>query len=212
MSDVSFFPPVERAGAPEDADQDEPWMSSQWDGPDPQTRPGLCPLSVVLGRSRTTVVLVEGVRAYPAGVVLRLVVHLRERGREARRRVLAELDVTHGRGQLDLFLPSGGLRWGVELADGQRVTTVDDYTPWNAQPDEWDPDWFPDRPVLIGLGRPTVWGGAWSRDVWLWPLPPPGPLRLVCAWPDRGITETSTTVDAVPLRQAASEAMPLWQD
>ena len=210
MSDVSFFPPVQKHGAPEDADRDEPWMSSDWEGPDWHISPGLSPLSVVLGRSTTTAVLIQGVRAYPAGLVLRLVVHLRERGREARRRVMTELEVTHGRGQLNLFLPPGGLRWGVELADGQRVTTADDYTPWNARPDEWSADWVPDRPVLIGLGRPTVWGGAWSRDVWLWPLPPPGPLRLVCAWPDRDIAENSTIVDAGPIRQAAEQATPLW--
>ena len=125
---------------------------------------------------------------------------------------MTELDVTHGRGQLNLFLSAGGLRWGVELADGQRVTTADDYTPWNAQPDEWDPHWVPDRLVLQGLGRATVWGAAWSRDVWLWPLPPSGPLRLVCAWPDRGIAETSTTVDAGPIRQAADQATPLWDN
>jgi hypothetical protein len=212
MTVDSFFPPVPAGGAPEEADQDLPWMRADWEGPDWHTRPGLCPLSVVLGRSATTAVLVEGARAYPAGVVLRLVVQLRERGREARRRVLSALDVTHGRGQLDLELPPGGLRWGVELADGQRVTTVDDYRAWNARPGEWDPDWLPDRPTLTGLGRPSVWGGAWSRDVWLWPLPPPGPLRLVCAWPDRGIPETSTTVDAGPLRQAAAQAEPLWED
>jgi len=212
MSETSFFPPVRDGGAPDTADQDEPWMGSDWDGPDWHTRPGLCPLSVVLGQSTSTAVLIEGIRAYPAGVVLQLVVRLRERGREARRRVMSELDVTHGRGQLNLFLPRGGLRWGVELAGGARVTTADDYTPWNAQPDEWDPDWVPDRPVLTGLGRPTVWGGAWSRDVWLWPLPPTGLLRLVCSWPDRGIAETSTTVDAGPIRQAAQQATPLWSD
>lgn len=187
-------------------------MSSDWDGPDWDTLPGLCPLSVLLGRSATTAVLVEGARVYPVGVVLRLVVHLRERGREARRRVMIELDVTHGRGQLNLELPVGGLRWGVEFADGQRVTTVDHYSPWNERPGEWDPAWVPDRPVLQGLGRPTTWAGAWSREVWLWPLPPRGPLRLVCAWPDRGIAETSTTVDAEPLHQAAAQATPLWED
>ena len=160
----------------------------------------------------STVVLVEGLRCYPAGLVLRLLVQLRERGREARRRVLVQLDVTHGRGQLALSLPPGGLRWGVELADGRRVTTVDDYSGWNARPDGAEDGWLPDRPVLQGLARPTAWGGAWSRDVWLWPLPPPGPLRLVCAWPDRGIEETSTTVDAGPLRAAATGATAYWDD
>lgn len=212
MTCDSFFPPVRPGGVPEDADQDEPWMSREWSGPPWHLRPGLSALSVVLGRSSSTVVLVEGVRCYPAGLVLRFVVQLRERGREARRRVFHELDVTHGRGQLNLCLPPGGLRWGVELPDGRRVTTVDDYSPYNEMPEKFDETWIPDRPVLDGLGKATGWGGAWSRDMWLWPLPPPGPLRLVCAWPDRDIAETSTVVDAGPLRLAAAQATGYWAD
>lgn len=135
----------------------------------------------MLGRSRSTAVLLEGVRGYPAGLVLRLVVELREPYREARRRVFSERELTHGRGQLDLMLPPGGLRWGVEYADGRRVTTLDDDSPWNASSGSDPASWTPDRPVLQGLSRPTAWGSTWSREVWLWPLPPPGPLRLVCA-------------------------------
>ena len=59
-------------------------------------------------------------------------------------------------------------------------------------------------------GYPDTFGAAWARDICLWPLPPPGPLRLVCAWPDRGIPETSTTIDAGPLRDAAARARPEW--
>lgn len=121
--------------------------------------------------------------------------------------------MTHGRGALDLALPEGGLRWGLELADGRRVTTVDDWSPWNDLPDGADPAaWTPGRLVLEGLGRPSVSAGSWSRNVWLWPLPPAGPLRLVCARPDRGIAETSATVDATPLVEAAADAAPLWPD
>jgi hypothetical protein len=135
---------------------------------------------------------------------------VRETGREARRRLFTELDVTHGRGQLDLALPVGGLRWGVELSDGRQATTLDE-SPWATIPDDVDPGgWVPSHPFLDGVGRPTVHGGTWSRDVWLWPLPPPGPLMLMCAWPDRDVDETATTVDSAPLLEAAAEARPLW--
>ena len=70
--------------------------------------------------------------------------------------------------------------------------------------------WVPEHPVLEGLSRPTVHGGSWNRDVWLWPLPTPGPLRVVSAWPDRGIAETSVTTDAAPVLDAAARARPLW--
>lgn len=181
-----------------------------WAGPPPGVRPGVVALAVELGRSASTVVGVEGARAYGTGVVLRLVVHVRETGREARRRVFAELDVTHGRGQLDLALPVGGLRWGVELADGRQATTLDE-SPWASLPDGTDPEgWLPPHPFLEGIGRPSVHGGTWSRDVWLWPLPPPGALRLLCAWPDRAVDETATPCDVAPLRAGAREARPLW--
>lgn len=187
-------------------------MDPEWAGPPWHICPGLSPLTVVLGRSSSTAVLVQGIGCYPSGLVLRLVVRLRERGREARRRVWQELDVTHGRGQLSMFLPPGGLRWGVELADGRRVTTVDAYSPWNESPPDAAVAWVPDRPVLEGLARPSVFGSAWSREMWLWPLPPPGPLRLVCSWPDRGVAETTTEVDAGPMRAAAAQAASCWDD
>jgi hypothetical protein len=45
---------------------------------------------------------------------------------------------------------------------------------------------------------------------WLWPLPPAGPLTWHATWPDRGIDETSITVDASDLAEAASQAKQLW--
>lgn len=211
MSEPS--PPPVSEGPPVDAlDDAGERVQPAWAGPPWHVRPAVVAVSAVIGRSSTTAVRLEGARAYPTGVVWRFVVHVREAGRAARRRVLSELDTTHGRGQLDLALPPSGLRWGVALSDGRRATTTDD-TVWNDVPDGTDPaDWAPTRPLLDGLGRPTSWGGTWSRDVWLWPLPPPGELQVVCAWPDRGIAETSTELDADLLRAAAATARPQWPD
>ncbi|WP_448638193.1 hypothetical protein [Geodermatophilus sp. URMC 63] len=207
---VPFSPPV-RTGVPVEEFDDVPvGLGPVWAGPPWHVRPGIAPLSLEIGRSDSTVVLLEGARARPDGVVVRLVVAVRETGREARRRVFTELDVTHGRGRLDLCLPPGGLRRGVQYADGRRVTTLDD-PPSEALPDGADPgSWTPDGPVLEGVGRPVSWGGTWSRDVWPWPLPPPGPVRVVCSWPDRGVAEAGTTTDSAPLRAATSAAVPLW--
>ena len=84
---------------------------------------------------------------------------------------------------------TGRLKWGFELGDGRRVTNVD---PWPEQPNQdhsrpHHPDdwlWEPDHPVLQGGG---AGGGDRSvdRDHWLWPLPPPGRLRVVCQWLDQ---------------------------
>lgn len=52
------------------------------------------------------------------------------------------------------------------------------------------------------VSRPSSLASTSSRDLWWWPLALPGPLRCGCRWPDRGIAETSTTVDAGELRHA----------
>jgi hypothetical protein len=213
-AESSFFPPVAAGLSWEELDtpsvplREPGWMSPPW-----HERPGVVALSVELGRSESTVVLVEGARAYREGVVLTLVVRVRELQREARRRLFEQLGVNHGRGSLKLSLPPGGLRWGVEFADGKRVTNVDEYSPWNALPAGADPaEWTPDRPIMLGLGRPSTEYSTWSRNIWLWPLPPPGSLRLVAAWPDRGIIQTSVSIDSAALREAAATAQPTWNN
>ena len=45
---------------------------------------------------------------------------------------------------------------------------------------------------------------------WLWPLPPPGPLRISCEWPLVDIAMTTVEIDANNLLGAASRARSLW--
>lgn len=208
MAPPSFFPEFVPSDDPDE--EEPPFQPADWYGPPHGVRPGVADLGVEVGRSESTVVSLQGVEAYASGVVLDLAVHVRERGREARRRVFAALDLHHGRGQLDLFLGAGGLRWGVELADGSRATTLDE-SPWNERPEDADPsDWNPSHPVLDGVGRTQVWYDSWRRGIWLWPLPPLPTMRVVCAWPDRGIDETSVEVPVAALHEAAARATPVW--
>lgn len=205
----SFFPPFESPTEPEDVDDVEV-LEPVWAGQPRDVLPGTLHLTVELGRSPSTVVRLEDVRVFPQGVVFRIDVRIRHTSMRERTRVLGQLDVTHGRGMLHLGLPQGGLRWGFEYADGQRVTTLD-RSPWTQVPAEADPmDWTPAGLVMDGASQSMHYGERWSRDVWLWPLPPPGELRAVCAWPERDIPETSTILDATAIRAAADDARPLW--
>jgi hypothetical protein len=47
---------------------------------------------------------------------------------------------------------------------------------------------------------------------WIWPLPPPGPLDLVCAWPVHGILETRATIDGGAILKAAGRAQVIFSD
>jgi hypothetical protein len=203
---VDFFPPP-----PEPSQVDEPDEEPQpaWMGPPEDVLPGVVPVELVLGRSDSTVVLLTGMRAFPSGLQMNLGV--RVRGPVRRRDLNSEVfDGPYDHG-MDADWQAGRLKWGFELADGRRVTNVD---PWPEPPDGHDSvvdfrTWEPDRPVLQGGGGG---GGDRSvdRDYWLWPLPPPGRLRVVCQWPDQDIELTVQDLDAEPLLAAAHRASPLW--
>lgn len=94
------------------------------------------------------------------------------------------------------------LRFGIEFADGRRVTNVG--APGRG-PGE------PEGPVLWGMGGGGG-GGRWHQDFWVWPLPPPGPLGFVCEWPAAGIPLTRVDVDAQLVTDAAARAREMFPD
>jgi len=49
-----------------------------------------------------------------------------------------------------------------------------------------------------------------DRQLWLWPLPPPGPFEFVVEWQGVGIATTATTLDGSAIAQAAEQARPYW--
>jgi hypothetical protein len=88
-------------------------------------------------------------------------------------------------------------------ADGEfsaRATSLDAF-PHRA----FDHDEPPQAPLLLQRGGGGG-GGRWSHDVWVWPLPPSGPLAFVCEWPALGIALTRIDFDAERLREAAGRA------
>jgi hypothetical protein len=88
---------------------------------------------------------------------------------------------------------------GVEFADGRRCIS----TPrgQGANP--------ADEPLLLSTGGSGS-NGVGSAEWFLSPFPPPGDLRLYCAWPSAGIPETTTVISAAELLQAVGRVQELW--
>jgi hypothetical protein len=157
----------------------------EWSGPPENVVGATVPFDLVLVNTGQIAVTVGSMTAYPTGVSFEL--------RILRRTPTPEdaLWRMHHPGP-------GGLRLGIELPDGSRVVS--------------------DRgPHAPGKG-PTLTPGGGSggplrqeQSYWLWPLPPAGPLRFACAWPDEGIDEAVAEIDA-PIREAAERAVELWPD
>lgn len=95
--------------------------------------------------------------------------------------------------------------WGFELSGGQRVANVD---PWEEPPYQ-DAGWTPTRPTLTGNGGRGDRRSA-DRDYWLWPLPPAGPMKVLCQWLQQGIELTVHHIDADAFVEAARRSRPIW--
>jgi hypothetical protein len=72
-----------------------------------------------------------------------------------------------------------------------------------------DEDDIPTEPFV---GMASSGGGSSGRwgAVWVFPLPPAGPLEIFVALPSVGLGEASTTVDGSALQAVAEEARVIW--
>ena len=202
----SFFPQVPARSYAED-DYLTPFDAPAWTGPRWHQMPVSVGAPEELGRSDSTVILLDGFRCFTEGILLRLNIRINDAGLQARRGVFAYLDRAHGRGYLDERFKPDGLKWGIQFSDGRMASTQSE-SPW-AGSGEIE-TLGGDGPVIEGTGRPQVFMDSWARDFWIWPTPPPGELLIGVEWAERGISETVTRLDASPLREAALRARPLW--
>jgi hypothetical protein len=189
---------------PEPREPDDPELDESpqpvWLNPPEDVLPGVVPMELIIGRSEQAVVMLAGLRAFPTGLAMNLAVRTRVRVK----RFDLNDEVFDGpyRHDRDDDWRRDRLKWGFELADGRRATNVD---PWVGG----DPGSLPDHPVLSGGGG----GGSdrsVDRDYWLWPLPPAGPLKIVCQWLKLGIEPTVSEIDGALAVAAAARSQPVW--
>ena len=175
-----------------------------WVEPPVDVVPGIVPVELILARTPQRAIGLSGIRAYPTGFGWTLHLRLRE-------------DIPGEQSNFGVFNmfgdgvdPAGEfadyyLRFGVGFADGRKATNLN-------QRHDFDEGPAPDPPTLWVVR----WEGydrlAWEVDVWVYGLPPPGPLALVCEWPARGIPESRVEIDGGLVLEAARRAVPIWPD
>lgn len=94
-------------------------------------------------------------------------------------------------------LPPQLLRVGVQFADGRQATNIGGHDRPAGGPIVW--------PLKGGgSGRPT--GSQFRQGYWISPLPPPGPISIVCEWPVAGIPVVHHELDAQRILDAAERA------
>jgi hypothetical protein len=146
--------------------------------------PGVVPVALLVARTATHAVLVDSLLVYPTGFDFDLAVRRHPR------------QLRHPGHCWD-----HDLRLEVRFADGRSADN---------RPRRWprpDGDRLPDPPLLY---QSTV--GPDGGHVWLWGLPPSGPLVFACQWPAEQIPPSQAELDAGLVLEAAARAQTLWPD
>ena len=165
-----------------------------WAGPPDNVLPAPFGDRLLVGRSEQAVIAVFGAQACATGFGVEIFAKWRKPGRPEAVRYGFSFDSRPG---------SDPLRFEIHFADG-RVAGGSDRA-WDlADPDPGVPRLSPQH----GAGS----NREWVQRLWVWPLPPPGPVTFVCAWPALEIPETKAVVDAGAILKAAAGATALWPD
>lgn len=188
------------------------WSAPAWDRPSEGTVPWLLPVNAVVHRSEDAVVWVESIAVYPNGFLVNV-----------------RLLVDPHRSPMELRGPmmrrgARAPRVGVRFADGRTAgqeagmaggwigatPTSVGIGPAPQQGPAKDVNGFPTTPIA----RPVGGGGGshgWRFGVWVYPLPPEGPLEVFVSMPVVGLDEGKIEVDGGEVRAAAARAIIVWE-
>jgi hypothetical protein len=95
-------------------------------------------------------------------------------------------------------------RFGVEYANGLRITTVD--AEWLARHRHSDP-----ADVVIAPLANSGHISDYPKPYWFAPAPPPGPVVFALEWPLIGLPFTTATIDLHEL-QTVPQTPVIWPD
>ncbi|WP_261163877.1 hypothetical protein [Microbacterium sp. Marseille-Q6965] len=201
---MTFFPPDPEIPELEETESSQPrW----WQAPEDEL-PALLGISELLAATDHAAIALVGIAVHREGIELRVERRLRRNGlprNEWNELCAVFMEHMSFGGPVDL---AGRLRFGVLLADGSKVT--------DASPsfEGRDPMIEPAGYILSRWEQGGGGGGSTysSADrLWLWPLPPAGPIELVMQWPALGIDETHLGIDVSKVAELATLARPYWR-
>ena len=184
----------------------ERWRKPEWILPDNYLGQPV-PTDIELASSTKVRIVLRHLVAYPTGIEFQVVALVQALARDDEavggfvgRPYYSEKNEDPSR------LPDGLFRFGIEFADGSKATTLQDQHIAYYGPD------LPPSPWLQRSGSGGSSPGHLNAGYWVWPLPPPGPLAFVCEWPAMGISLSRREIDTGPIRAAAAQAAPLWDE
>ncbi|MGN6426444.1 MAG: hypothetical protein ACTHMF_06465 [Leifsonia sp.] len=193
---MSFFP----ADPPDDEPEGADHVPAPWWKPSDEELPAPFPIGETIALTERVALILTIARVYSNGV--ELVVERRVRRGDSSRRDWQELQ-SRMHDHFGRFDPER-LRYGVVLGDGQKL--ILDLAPGLHGV-------APERHALThtrGNGGGSEDFSTFEDGMWLWPLPPEGPLEVVAQWPAFGVPESHVVLDSAPLRELASRARPVW--
>jgi len=193
---MSFFEPLP-APAPEDVGR---WAPPVWDRPSEGTLPAIVPIGEIVHRRDDVVVELDHVRVYPNGFTINLF-------------ILTNPHLGHGRAGRAMLGGAGAdptrrfPRIGVRFADGRTAGRKGGFR-GHADVIKNDQG-IPTEPILMWSGGGGGTGG-YHFSVWVFPLPPDGPLEVHVSLPDADAPESKVVVDGAAIRAAADRAKIIW--
>jgi hypothetical protein len=155
--------------------------------------PGAIPFHALVARTEDLAIALVAVDAYSTGLTMKMSIRLRSPGDD-------DLDI-------ELFPHHGrhgepGLLVGVEYPDGRTATNVSGH-------EYPDPRLLNDQPALWPHGGGGG-GSEYEMEYWLTPMPTPGDLGIVTAWPARAIAESRIVVPAAAIATGVAANVELW--
>lgn len=175
------------------------WSAPAWDRPSEGTLPWMVPINGIVHQNVDVVVFIESIAVYPNGFVIN--VGIRASPRQPEQEIMTRIHRPGAR------IP----RVGVRFSDGRMAGREAHQGQWVRPTPEHprDAEGFPINPIMRGTGGGGG-GGGWRFGVWVYPLPPEGPIEIFVSLPAAGLDEGKTLIDGKVIRDASQKATVVW--